>query len=358
MKICNLLVAGMLAPALLLMTGCDSGTTESAGDAAEPSVVIAERWMSPRNEDDNVDSVALWRKSADENLVFATAKSTDVILVLDARNGQQIDRIGGTGNAPGRLLRPNAVAVADDLLWIVERDNRRLQVLSLPDYQPLLLTGSDVLTKPYGLWVQSLDDGWRVFVTDSYETEDKQVPPDEQLDRRLHRFDIERTADGSLKASHAGGLGPTTGDGRLLKVESLWGDPVHDRLLVADEHESRINLKVFDLEGRFQRTLGNGILRHEPEGIALYSCADGSGLWIVTDQDPEDNRFVLFDRVTLEHVGEFRAEKTRHTDGVWLHNQSLPGFDLGVFLAIHNDGNVAALDWQAVMQATQQSGCD
>jgi len=330
-----------------------AGGHAASGDGASPParpVRIEERWLTARNERDNVDSVAVWADGAGRHWLLATAKESDVLIVYDAATGERLRAFGGRGEAPGEFRRPNGIFVADDRVWVVERDNRRVQVLSLPDFEPLVRFGDDVLTRPYGLWLDRVDDGYRLFVTDAYETPDERVPPDAQLDRRLHRFDL-ALENGTLELTGHRVLGPTEGEGRLLKVESLWGDAASGRLLVADEHASRLNLKLFDLEGAYTgRTVADGILQYEPEGIALQRCGEGEGYWIVTDQDERDNRFLVLERRSLALAGAFTGVKTRNTDGVWLHPEPLGEFSDGVFYAVHDDGNVAAFDWGEVLE--------
>ena len=139
----------------------------------------------------------------------------------------------------------------------------------------------------------------------------------------------------------------------LFGVESIWGDPANDRLLIAEEDETggRV-IKVYDFDGRYSGpTIGDGIFRTEPEGIALYECADGSGYWIATDQDGGRNVFHLFDRRSLTHLGGFAGRVTRNTDGIWLAQQPLPEFPAGVLFAVHDDRAVAAFDWRDVTAA-------
>lgn len=346
---------------LLLLAGCNGQDTDSSGSSPVPETVIArisERWLTVRDETDNVDSVAVWTDGDQRHWLLATAKESDKLIVYDATSGKRVSETGSTGDQPGQYLRPNGIQVVGDTVWVVERDNRRVQILQLPSFRPLGSFGQDQLSKPYGLWTMTTGDGqFRLFVTDSYETDDEQVPPDSELDRRLQRFDVTLT-DRGVVAEHAGALGPVAGDGRLRKVESLWGDIVHNRLLVADEHETVLNIKQFDLDGRYSgQNMADGILKYEPEGIALYRCEDGSGYWVVTDQDHHDNRFLLFDRQTLELLSGFSGEQTSNTDGVWLHQNALPGFPQGAFYAVHDDGNVAAFDFSDILTATQLEAC-
>lgn len=354
----------------IVLAACDAGQPGAApassdenrsgpASTAPPAITVAESWLTPRDERDNVDSVAVWTDGEQRRWLLATAKESDVLIIYDAATGERLGASGGSGTEPGRFRRPNGIFVIDDHVWVVERDNHRLQVLTLPDFEPAGTFGAAELTRPYGLWIHRAGEGnYRVFITDSYETAEDGVPDDDQLNRRLHRFDLD-SRDGRLKLAGHASLGPVAGDGRLLKVESLWGDPDNDRLLVADEHESRLNLKQFDLDGNYTgHTLLDGTLHYEPEGMALQACNNGSGYWIVTDQDHEDNRFLLLDRRELSLVGAFTGAETRNTDGVWLHPEPLPGFPGGTFYAVHDDGNVGAFDWAEVQAALSLDPCD
>jgi 3-phytase len=352
---CGLVFGLALSACTPQETGTEASDRGNAPGVTVAPVTVAEAWLTERDERDNVDSVAVWAGEGRQWLL-ATAKESHVLIVYDAATGEALDRIGGAGNAAGRFLRPNGISVVDDRVWVVERDNHRVQVLSLPDFEPLATFGAERLEKPYGLWVMPTPEGYRVFVTDAYEMPDESVPPDDQLDERLHVFEVR--LDGGMRASYGGALGPTEGEGVLKKVESIYGDPAHDRLLVADELAAELDVKLFDLQGRFTgETLGEGILRYEPEGIALARCPDQRGYWIVTDQDEQANRFLVFDRVSLDYLGAFTGETTRNTDGVWLHQSRLPGFDAGAFYAVHNDGNVAAFDLGAIYAELGLEAC-
>lgn len=362
------LIAAALSASILL-TACDSDKSGATSTTAvenqsgrfstpAPPTIVSERWLTPRNERDNIDSVAVWTDGAQRHWLLATAKESDVIIIYDAATGARLGDSGASGTAAGHFRRPNGIFVMDDHVWVVERDNQRLQVLSLPDFKPVGMFGANVLTRPYGLWIHRQDVGYRVFITDSNETDDGGVPDNHQLDRRLHRFDIVHR-DGRLQLAGHAIVGPVEGDGRLLKVESLWGDPDNDLLLVADEHESRRNLKQFDLDGVFTgKTLLDGTLLYEPEGIALQACSGGNGYWIVTDQDHKDNRFLVLDRHELAVAGIFTGSQTSNTDGVWLHLEPLPGFPSGAFYAVHDDGNVGAFDWEEILAALSLEACD
>jgi len=68
------------------------------------------------------------------------------------------------------------------------------------------------------------------------------------------------------------------------------------------------------------------IFTYEPEGIALYSCSDGSGYWFTTDQDTSNNTFHIFNRIAFKYIGSFYPKVTANTDGVWLTQKILAPF--------------------------------
>jgi 3-phytase len=351
-----------IAVSLLLGAAAQPAITEPAAVAV---VTIDERYITSLEPEANIDSVAV--APGQPALLMATAKATDVIKVFDASSGVELDELGGRGEAPEHYLRPNGVAVADDLLVVVERDNRRVNIRSILDYRVLGTFGEDELRSPYGLWVQSLGvDEYRVYVTDAYEMPDESIPPNEELDERVktYRFTVERNAAGepsALESRFEKSFGETTSPGALRVVESIFGDPEHDRLLIAEEDQDPVTglaIKVYSLDGSFTgEQIGKGIFEAQAEGIALYACSDGSGYWLSTDQADDRTVYHVFHRQSLQHAGAFMGRMTANTDGVWLAPEGVPGFDKGAFFAVHDDQAVSAFDWQEIVAELDLEAC-
>ena len=336
---------------------------EAAAAQATPSAQsqpasIREAYLTSRDEGDNVDSVAVWHAPDGQHWLLATAKESDALIVYDAATGEIIRRAGEEGTGLGALDRPNGIAVRDGHAFVVERNNRRVQVFTLPGLQAIGAFGDQVLRWPYGIWLHRLDsDRYRVFVTDAYETADEGIPADGQLGERVKRFEL-RFRESGMDVQAGDSFGATEGAGVLHQVESLYGDPEYDRLLVADESEQDRDIKLYDLQGQFSgEVMGKGRFRFEPEGIALYRCAEGAGYWFTTDQDEQDNRFDVYDRKTLAFIGSFQGAVTRNTDGVALTQRAMPGFPKGAFYAVHDDGNVGAFDLAEVLEALGVDAC-
>lgn len=332
-------------------------------DHQVPHVVVKEAFLTPPTPEDNIDSPASWIQDGKRMLV-ASAKATDRLVVYDGDNGRRLRTVGGPGTGPGQLRRPNGVATIDDrYLFVVERDNRRVQMFSLPDFVPLLSFGQDGLQQPYGLWVRHRGQGYEVLVSDAYMAgEDAQgddiVPPLDQLDRRFRRYEVVQAADG-WSARAAGTFGDTSAAGAIRVPESLFGDEAHDRLLVAEEDvPTGTRLREYDLQGRYRgRDVGASQYRAQAEGIALLRCADGSGWWVGSDQFADRTVFHLFDRRSLAHAGSFAGEVTGLTDGIWLDERGDARFPQGVLYASHLDQAVAAFDWRDIAAALSLPEC-
>lgn len=374
--------AGAPAPAI----AADAGQREpdqrpaQAGDpllaqAGIAHETVAEAFLTPATPQDNIDSPAIWRAPNGRLWLLATAKQGDALAIYDGDDGERVGRYGRSGSALGQFRRPNGIAVLGDLAFVVERDNRRVQVLQLslpparsaqpgvadrrtPQLRPLAAFGQAELQQPYGLWVrQSAPGTLEAIVTDAYMAgEDAAgeaiVPPLERLGRRLQRYEL-RVGDGAPQVRSLGAFGDTGADGAIRVPESVWGDPAHDRLLIAEEDlATGTALREYGLDGRYRgRTVGRELFKAQAEGIALWQCADGSGYWIATDQYKDRSLFHVFDRATLQHLGAFAGRSVGNTDGVWLQQAGSVRFPDGVFYAVHDDQAVGAFDWRDVARA-------
>lgn len=331
----------------MLLTGCQS---DESSDARLPAAVVGEAFLTSPEHGSNLDSPAVWLGPGGEAWVVTTGKSSDRLHVHEAASGAPVGWAGRRGTGPGEFRRPNGIAIFDDLLLVVERDNARVQALRLPGFEPVATFGRAELRRPYGIAVLEQDEGRAiVFVTDDYRTPSGRDPPDRELDQRVKRYRIADDGAG-VTVSYLGAFGDTAGPGRLRKVESLAVDPDARTLLVADE--SAVDVKVYGVDGGFTgRVLWRGVIRHEPEGIVLYACGATDGYWIVADQHPDQNRFLVFDRRSFEPVGVFAGATIRHTDGLALTPRSVGSMEAGAVYAVHADIALGAFSWTEVARA-------
>lgn len=316
---------------------------------------IREAFITPRSPADEFDSPTAWSAPGGGRWLIGTAKKSHQLVVFDGETGALLRRVGGRGPEPGRFDRPNGVFAWGDRLFVAERDNRRVQVLSLPGFTPLATFGEAELRSPYGLWLHEPEAGTlEVWVTDSYMEGERHeiVPALAKLDARLKRYTLLVDGD-AVSARFAGAAGDTSPAGALRVVESVVGDPAHGRLLVAEEDvPTGTGYRVYDLEGRYAgRDMGVGVFSAQAEGLALWACPDGSGVWIGADQFHDRSVFHVFDRATLAPLGQFAGEATSLTDGLWLSQAPSARFPAGVLYASNGDAAFSAFDWRDIARS-------
>lgn len=350
-----LFVSTLLFPALH-GSHAAAPTGRSTTPATAPTdVVVPEALVSQESPDDELDSLAVWRHPDGGTWLIATAKSSHRLVVFDADTGERLRVVGAKGAAPGQFKRPNGIAVLGDRVFVVERDNHRVQVLSLPDFRPLGSFGEHELRAPYGLWLNPAADGdLEVYVTDSFMDGERfdVVPPLEQLNQRVRRYTLRFAADGAPQAEAQGSFGETTAEGALRIVESIAGDPAHDRLLIADESQPHSTLREYTFAGKATgRRIPDDIFAFEAEGVSLWSCPKDRGYWVAVDQLSPLTVFHVFERGSLARVGSIKGRHVSATDGIALYPQPTRRFPKGAMFAVDNDRAVAAFDLRDVAKA-------
>jgi 3-phytase len=343
------------------LSGAVTGTEEGTGTQPDLSgiSVVPERWVSAWDTTSNLDSPAYW-SNGEDRWVIATAKGTHDLWVFDASTGGFLRRVGGEGTALGDFEYPNGIAVLGDLLFVVERDNHRVQLLRLPEFDPVGVFGGSILLRPYGIALFGDPAGeMNVYVTDDYGNEED--PPEGQdpagdFTHRVSHFQV-WVGEAGLETELVRQFGEEEGPGALMVVESIQVDEVHGNVLVADEHN--LELELYGLDGSYKReTVGSDLYRFgDPEGLVLYRCGD-EGYWILTDQGETRTVFHILDRASFGYLGSFAGVITANTDGIWLTQDSIPNLGMGALFALNDDGGLAAFAWEDVAEAQHlREGC-
>ena len=307
----------------------------------------------PLTEGKDVDSLAYWAGPEGPPWLLATQKDLSYILVLDATTGELIERVGGMGEELGQFDRPNGIAVIDDLVLVVDQRSRRIQVLRLPDFEPLGSFGEDLLQRPYGVAVDRPGDWYEVYVTDSYDSPDDAPPTPEVAANRVRHYRF-RPRETGLEVEFVRSFGEPTGDGALYRVESMAIDRPLGRLYVADESLLRRNFKAYSLEGEFLETFGDGRHYYEPEGVVLLSCgpAEAREGYVIAADQTQPTRFLVWDRQSLAPRGGFTGEPAIDiTDGIAFVPTNDESGEAGLFYATHHDVQVVAYRWADIAEA-------
>lgn len=295
----------------------------------------------PPEDHGTMDSIALYvANDPNQSLVFVTDKDESFVEMHNPVTKQYLGRIGGEGNESGKLLYPNGVGVAygvqtgggkKDLLFIVERDNHRVSIFSLPDKKFVAHFGANELQQPYGIAFYWKGNELQAWITET------ETSPD-----RVYVYRI--VADG------AGVKGVLAFDFETAGyLESIVIDPVSQRALICDEGDGH-DVMVYDLQGKLVTRFGKGLFVDEPEGIVIYDLGNGEGYIIVSDQNAEPTEYEVFDRKTYQALGHFSGPTTT-TDGIALTQAALPNLAKGSFYAMHSDDVVHIYDWAEIAKA-------
>lgn len=337
---------------LLLPTTLLAQDPRPAASGDQPlTLTITHDWESSARPGEELDSMALWEAPDGKKRLYVAAKASDLVYVLDGATGADIGRMGGTGTLHGMFRYPNGVAVHDDLLYILERDNHRLQVFSLPEEIPLISIGEAELKQPYGIAITEKDGNPQVFVTDNYN-----IPPDRAealplLGSRVRHFEIERS-EGKIGIRLVNTFGATDKDGALWEVESIVADSEQELLFICDETKN--DIKVYTFAGEHVRTIGAEVFQDDPEGIAIIHAPEApmGGFLIASDQGKTETRLRIFSRDGSRFMGTVLADPVlANTDGICLVQGTIGNFRGGVLYAIHDDATVRAYDLGRFLRA-------
>lgn len=288
-----------------------------------------------------MDSIALYFASdPNQSIVFVTDKDESFVEMHSPVTKQYLGRIGGAGSAAGKLLYPNGVGVAygvqtgsgkKDLLFIVERDNHRVSIFSLPDKKFLAHFGASELKQPYGIAFYWKGNELQAWITET------DTSPDRAYVYRI-------LADGASVKGVLDFSFETAG-----YLESIVIDPISQRALICDEGDGH-DVMVYDLQGKLVTRFGKGLFVDEPEGIVIYDLGNGEGYIIVSDQNASPTEYEVFDRKTYRSLGHFSGPTTT-TDGIVLTQAALPNLAKGSFYAMHSDDVVHIYDWAEIAKA-------
>jgi hypothetical protein len=289
---------------LLLFVSCSENKKSVV---SPPNSSSALRPVATTAEGTNVDSPGIWiSPKIEDSLVLLTEKGTGNILVFRADKSAAL-----VAKIPG-MKRPNGIAIladspfpeAKNLAFVTDRDANTVQSFSLPEFQSLGILITDA-TRPMGISLYA-NNGPDVFAFI--------VPKEGEGTDRVLRYRI-MESDGKIRANRDLAFGKELTVGQ----ETVTVDADRKRVFVADEKAH--DIKIYNIEGKFQASMGKGHFQSDVEWIAIADC-NPRGYIIVSDQN-EITEFEFFDRDSFQPLAMVRTTAMR-TDGIALTTKDLP----------------------------------
>ena len=286
-------------------------------------------------------------------------KASEKLVIYDGDSGATLRTFGTAGQGPGQFKRANGIFVHRDLVFVVERDNHRVQVL-----RAALLavrwrrSATKELVQPYGIWLQETQPG-KLRCAGHRCLHGRRGCSGDDVCRRWRELGRARPALRGARRRRIG-VGANTSVRSATpaqRVRSASGiglgrsrqrSPAGRRGRHCDRHRCANTISAAISRAHDRRSACS---RRRPKasrcGHARTAAATGSP----TDQYKDRSLFHVFDRRTLHHVGAFAGKQVGNTDGVWLHQAGSARFPKGVFYAVHDDMAVGAFDWRDVAKA-------
>ena len=84
------------------------------------------------NKNDKFDSITSWN-----NLILVSNKNKHTILCYEKNSGKLVHTIGSKGFDYDKFNKPSGLKVINDYLFIVEKDNKRCQIVNMKNKEAI-----------------------------------------------------------------------------------------------------------------------------------------------------------------------------------------------------------------------------
>jgi 3-phytase len=335
---------------LITMTGCnDKLARQSMENRSLPvqPVVITEKVMY------DTDDPAIWINPKD---------STDVLIIGTDKGGDTNEGGLYAFNLEGKIVnkvwplkRPNNVDVAYGFQWgdslidiavCTERNTNTIRIFSLPDLKPIDKGGIPVFEgerqrDPMGIALYTNPVDKKIYAIVGRKT----GPADGTY---LWQYLLEDDGRGNVLGTLKRKFGFYSGK---KEIESIAVDNELGFVYHSDEqfgiHKSYAHPDSSNAELALFGTTG---FMDDIEGISIYKLDNTSGYLLVSDQ--QASKFRVFPREGTETNPHEHPEIIEislaivASDGSDVTSRSLPGFPMGLFVAMTNDGTFQYYRWE------------
>lgn len=228
------------------------------------------------------------------NNINISCKNTNGIVSYD-NNGNFLKKIGKKGFNYNEFNKPKGIKQINDYLFVLEKNNKRCQIIDLKSNKSISFFGFKKLKNPYDIDGIFFKDQFIIFISDL------------NLSSIL-KFNIKFGDQGIERISSDIFLELPD-----LKLTSILVDAPLDRILIIDESNNLI--RVFSLNGIFIKKLNN----FEDEIISLTKSKDK---YLIAENNKDTSFIHVFDE-NLEYEHSFNNNLIFDIDDISYHNNHL-----------------------------------
>jgi len=232
-----------------------------------------------------------------EYWLFVLSEESNKIFILNALSGKYIKSLGSHGDRVGQFDTPKDISIYDNFLFVLEKDNHRVQIFSLPDLNFVGLIGEMELTQPSCIETIKLQKDKKnyccVYVGDNLDNK-----PSRNKIYFKFIFEINNTEifdQEVLKYEPKDKF-------QLGYIESIKYDGITDNLFIVDKMHK--NIKIFNFNDDSKNIILKDFFKGNPGEINIIK-----NHIFIGDYSRLDNFFHIFSR-NLNYNLSYISEKT------------------------------------------------
>lgn len=267
--------------------------------------------------------------------LLATDSVADKIHIYQANDATFLKSFGTSGAHPFELSEPNYLTLIDNIVFIGEQKNHRIQIVLLPEFTFLGFLGDNILKSPSSITaIQLTPKEYLIYILD-------QESATENTTYYLHQFHLQ-WKEQSLVSEWI--------DKKKLERPPFFiaADSQNQQLIIAQKESEKKStgiLEIYSLQNEHLFSMPFTSSKGQTGAVTLVPTSDNHGYWIILGKDGTCS---VYERIRFQDYGQCKIKGDSFsyiTSGsVGQGNQSHP------FLYVTDfEGNISMLPFQAII---------
>lgn len=259
-------------------------------------------WKTLCHSKANLTKLKWWyNKESKEYWLFALSEDCHKIFILNALSGKYIKSLGNNGDKVGEFDKPIDLCVYENFLMVLEKDNNRVQIFSLPELNFISILGEVELSNPKTIECLKLKKKDKEYCC---------LIVGDNLDNKPSRrkcyfkfiFEIDKLG---IYVPEVLRVEPKNNE--LGRIESIKYDSIKDNLFIVDKLTK--NIKILDFNNNYKNTIMNNTYKGEPGEINILNDNKRDGIIVIGDFSRLDSFFHLY-TINCEYLMSLSSETT------------------------------------------------